>query len=254
MVTTRIYKWMDDERSGTASGAGQHRWKQMTDEAQTDDGCTVFDQFDVADSDPAEIWVDGTFENRYGDVRAYLDGKTYEAKDIIKFDWETTHHDFDGDSKRWVVDIGALDVLEEKLESAGFDCDFSTGDGRTESDLFDLHDYVEEGDDIVVQYEQKNGNGMSEYTGEVVAVDYNSGYGNKPKIAFRRHSDDHFMYVQFDKSPKACLYTGGSHSPYVGAVEQVVVCTDEDRSTESDASEQEQSGSDDNPSAVGMWS
>lgn len=223
----------------------------MTDEAQTDDGCTEF-EFDQTESEPADIWLDETYVNSYGDARAYIDGATYDAKDIIKFDWETTHHDFDESSKRWVVDTDALDELRRRLEDAGFTVDFSSHTREFDGPLFALHDYVEEGDDITVEYQQKNGEGVSEKAGEVIDVTYDAGYEEEPKVVFRRHDDNHFMYVQFDDYGQAGLYTGGSHAPFVGAIEAVTVHTDEDR-TEAEGSEPTADARDNDDAATLPW-
>lgn len=202
------------------------------------DGRTAFEFDQDSNDDPADIWVDETFVNGYNDQRAYLDGKTYEAKEIIKSNWDRTHHEFDGDSKRWVVDVNALDWLEQQLEDAGFACDFDPGRGiEVEGPLFELHEFVEEGDEFTVVYEQKNGEGLNHKEGEVVDVTHNSGYEDKPEIDFRRLDDDHFMYVQFDEYGNVSLFTGGSHAPFVGAVEKVIVHTDEDRQVAQQAEE-----------------
>jgi hypothetical protein len=201
----------------------------MTDEPNADGGCTDF-EFDPSNDDPADLWVDEVFRNSYGDQRACIDGDTYEAKEIIKSNWDRTHHDFDGDRKQWVVDVDSLDWLAEQLEAEGYATDFSPQEDRDEA-LYDAHEYVEEGDDITVTYEQKNRNGESEFSGEVVYVGYTE-EGQTPEIRFRRHSDDHLMYVQYDKYGKVALYTSGSHAPFVGAATRLRVHTDEDRGTE----------------------
>lgn len=201
----------------------------MTDDAQTDDGCTVF-EFDQTEDEEPDIYADEFFTNRYGDRRACLDGDTYEAKDIIKFDWEVTHHDFDDRTNRWVVDVDALDELEERLTDAGFTVDFDpTSEQGGDDPLFDLHEYVQEDDEISVVYTQKNGEGENTKEGRVVGVSFNSGKDHLPEISFRRLDDDHYMYVRFDDYGKVALYTAGSHAPFVGAVERVVVDSDEDR-------------------------
>lgn len=241
MDRTHRYKGIAPERSGTLGG-----WTErttMTDEDHT----TTFEIEQPDNSEPADIWVDDMFTNSYNDQRAYLDGETYETKEIIKFDWETTHHDFDGQSKRWVVDADSLPELRERLEAEGYVTDFEPerpDTRRRQTGLFEAHSFIEEGDHVYVEYEQKNGNGSSQYDGEVVAVDYNSGYEDKPLVAFRRSCDDHYMYVQFDNSDKVCLYTGGSHAPYVGAVETITVYHEDARERPEIEFEDEDDGDD----------
>jgi hypothetical protein len=189
------------------------------------------------DEERPDIYVAEVFENSYGDLRVKLDGDTYEAKDIIKFDWETTHHDFDGSDNTWVVDASAMDELGERLEEGGFSFDDGLDSGRYDDPLEELFEYAEEGDDIIVKYEQKNGNGTSEKSGRVVGTKRMK--RDAPRIAFRRHGDNHYMYLEPDEYGNSSLFTGGSHSPYVGAPTEVIIETEEDRpkSNETDESE-----------------
>lgn len=170
---------------------------------------------DEQDNSP-DLWIEETFIDGYGTERAVLDGDTYEAKEIIKFDWNTTHHDFDGNRKAWIVDVESLPVLAEKLEDAGYEVAFENpNEPDTDGPMFDLHDFAEEGDTIEVEYEMKNGNGTNTKSGKILDVTFNSGYEDKPQINFRR-DDGQFMYIQFDTSRSVSLYTGGSHAPFVG--------------------------------------
>lgn len=182
--------------------------------------------FEMAPADDpvanADVYVTETFTNEYGDDRAYIDGDTYDAKEVIKFDWDTTHHDFNSRRKEWVVDADALDILGVKLEAAGFTFEQRPPEERRDGPLFDCHDAAEEGMDIVVEYHQKNGNGTNDKSGNIVNVGYNSGYEDKPMVAFRR-DDGQYMYVQHDKTDDVVLYTGKSHSPFVGEVETITL-------------------------------
>lgn len=197
-------------------------------------------EFD-ADHDPTadspDIWVDEIFVNEYGDERAFLDGDTYDAKDTIKFDWETTHHKFHQPSSRWMVDADSLDALEEKLTAAGFTLDRTQSDGPdTDGPLFKLADIAAEGDRIAVEYWQKNGEGTNTKEGEVSSVTTNSGYEDKPQVNFYR-DDEQGMYVQFDKFGKVSLYTAHSQAPFVGKVKAVTVETDAEVTEADDAPE-----------------
>lgn len=188
------------------------------------DGGTAFEVNE--DVEQPDIWIADSFENRYGDQRVVLDGDTYEAKEIIKFDWDTTHHDFDDNRKAWIVDADAIPELSRRLEAGGFDL------GEVQRDrFFQLHEYVEHGDDIRVEYEKKNTGEPGEYEGRVVEVG-RTGQGNI-QIQFRRHDDDHWMRIERDKYGKVALFTGGSHAPFVGQVDRVVV--DADREIEEPA-------------------
>jgi hypothetical protein len=184
------------------------------------------DEDDDAASDDPDIWVAESFENRYGDQRAVLKGDTYDAKEIIKFDWETTHHDWDGQREAWIVDENSLFVLRERLAENGFELDprppEDVGDDDHDDALFDAHEAAEPGDRIEVVYEQKNGEGTNTKAGEVQGTDFHSGKPDKPKITFYR-DDGHPMYIRHDKYGKIGLYTARSHSPFVGAVTEITI-------------------------------
>lgn len=205
----------------------------MTDEAHT----TEFEFENSTETDSADIYVDETFVNGYGDTRAYIDGDTYEAKDAIKFDWDITHHDFDGQSKRWVVDGDkpSLDRLEEELNKAGYTFDKDLGEGPADDALAPVAEFAEADDDIIVEYEQKNGEGSNDKTGRVVAAELDG--NGEPRIAFRRHDDNHFMYIETDRYGKTSLYTGRSTSPFVGAVERITIETEDDREVQQAAAD-----------------
>lgn len=170
----------------------------------------------VDESEAADVYVTDVYENGYGDCRAKLGGDTYEAKDIIKFDWETTHHEWEPNAEVWIVDEDSLDELADRLAAEGFTFDREVHD--LGSPLFDLHRAAEEGQTITVEYEMKNGNGLSTYSGEIVVVDYHSGWENCPQIAFHRDDDGQYMYIQFNTKDQVCLYTGRSAHPFVGVV------------------------------------
>lgn len=168
----------------------------------------------------ADVYVTDRWENRYGDERVALGGDTYEAKDVIKFEWDTTHHSWNGDAKQWEVDAAALDKLEARLAAAGFTFNADVHD--PDSPLFDLHEAAEEGQQITVEYLQKNREGTSEFSGTITHVGYNSGWEDRPQISFER-DDGQGMYVQFDKQDRVALYTHMSHAPFVGHVQAVTV-------------------------------
>lgn len=196
----------------------------MTNEIATqqhessDDQQTTTMQFDFTaeqTADDADVYVHETYTNRYGDERAVLDGKTYDAKEIIKFDWETTHHKFDGDRKMWEVDASALDELSDRLADGGFTFSMDVPGARTSGPLFDLAAAADVDDHVTITYEKKNGNGTDEQSGMLYDVEESE---TSPRLVFRRDDDSHRMYVQHDRNGDAALYTSMSAYPYVGGV------------------------------------
>lgn len=188
-----------------------------TTQAGTDIMTIDFDGSDDETAGAADVFVSEKFTDSYGTLRAALDGKTFDAKDVIKFDWHTTHHKFDGDSKEWIVDAAALDTLEEKLAEAGFTFSADAPDAKTDGPLFELHGLAAVGDHIEIEYEKKNKNGSAFAVGEITNVSTHP-YDDTPQVSFRRDDDAHLMYVRYDSSGKVALYTSGSAYPYVGRV------------------------------------
>lgn len=185
--------------------------------------------FDFESDDAPEtpdVFVTETFTDSYGTERAVLDGDTYNAKDVIKFDWETTHHKFDGDRKEWIVDADALDTLAEKLEDSGFT--FGEARGEMDGPLFDLHTQAEMNDHLEIEYEKKNGTGTGTYAGTVLSTSENPVQDGMPQVTLVREDDNHMMYVRHDSGGRVSLYTSGSAYPYVGRVTTVELTKDSD--------------------------
>lgn len=193
--------------------------KLMTTQLPPEFKTTTF-EFDAAnnDADTPDLWVEETFINAYDDERAVLAGDTYDAKEIIKFDWEQTHHDFDGDRKAWIVDADALPELGQKLEDNGYTVGFEgpEEDGGPEA-LSDLCDHVEKGDEVEVEYAQKNGNGTNSKSGRADGT-----WDEQDALTFTR-DDGQRMYVKTDEFGDTGLFTAGSHAPFVGSVVEVTV-------------------------------
>lgn len=222
-----------------------------TTDAPTDDANrlpTTFD-FDAADEfEPADIWIDHTYVNGYGDERAALEGSTYDAKDVIKFNWNVTHHKWTGD--HWEVDADALDILAEKLEDEGYTTDFDDGhETQRDETLGQLIEAAHEGDRIEVVYQKKTGSGTSDYAGEVDEADYERqtderGYTTSepdydaPRLRFTR-DDGQRMYLKFDKHDKPALFTSGSHAPFVGELEAVTLGAEPDEQIEADSDDEQ---------------
>lgn len=203
----------------------------------SDDTLSVTFTFDTEFA-TADIWVDEQFTNSYGDERAVLAGDTYEYKETIKFDWETTHHTFDDGRKAWIVDVDALSELEERLEEAGATVDLDAvepGDVAPDEDLAALADTAAEGDHVRVTYRKKTGNGTGEYAGVVDRVYTDR---DRPRVAFHRDDDGHRMWLKPDQHGNAALFTANSHAPFVGALEAVTLTVDD----EEDDTEEEDDG------------
>lgn len=182
-------------------------------------------RFEFEELEQADIYVTERFVNAYNDERAVLDGETYEAKEIIKFDWNTTHHDFDGNRKAWIVDADALDELEERLNDAGYSTDFEPREFSSESaSLSEAIDVAELNAHVEVRYAKKTGGGTSSFEGRVCDA-----HLYDEKIQFRRYDDSHLMWVTFDEYGNVSLFTSGSHAPFVGNVDELIIDNDADR-------------------------
>ena len=166
----------------------------------------------------ADVYVKETFENKFGDERAILGGDTYEAKDIIKFDWDTTHHDFDGSTNDWIVDADALGTLARKLGKGGFSFSRDAPDADA-GPLAGLAAAVSEGDHLTVTYHKKTDGETSEYAGTVYDARVRD---DRVFVGFERDADGHRMYLT-DDGDEPALYTSGSHHPFVGALARVEV-------------------------------
>lgn len=194
--------------------------------------------FTDAQDDEADVFVEDIFVDRWDTSRAILGGDTYDAKEAIKFDWNTTHHKFDGDLKAWVVDADddALDALEASLADAGFSFHAEHRVPEDPDDDFsDLILTAREGDQIEVVYQKKNGNGEAVKAGAVMSDPRGSrpdGYLDtieepadlvrltKHTVAFE--TDQGYYRVHKDDSGRVSIYSSGYY-PYMGAVESVTV-------------------------------
>lgn len=172
-------------------------------------------EFSPENTDEADVFVTETWVNSYDDVRAALGGDTYDAKEVIKFDWETTHHSFNGSRKEWIVDADSLDELGNRLNDAGFTFDADVSEPEVDSTLIDLTAAVSADDRIEVEYEQKNGNGHNTKVGEVA-------YEDEDRVVFRR-DDGQRMYIMTGDDGNVSLFTSMSHAPFVGNVTSVTV-------------------------------
>lgn len=185
---------------------------------------TEIDFETTGSSEPADVWVEETYTNKYNDDRAVLAGDTYglfkEAGLSDELDWDTFHQKWNGDA--WEIDADNLDDFEEEVEEYDFVVDVSVGesdDGDTDA-LRKVFSEASVEASISVVYGKKNGNGTSDFEGKV-----SKKYGSEkedPTVQFVR-SDNQTMHVKKDKYGKPALYTTGSHAPFVGTVQKVVI-------------------------------
>ena len=208
-----------------------------TSDAEGSDETTIDFETDEDEGQQPDVYVEDTFVNKYDDKRAELAGDTYSAmvEDDLKeiLDWEVTHHKFNKPTKTWLIDFDALDYFKGAIEELGYTFSASVDDDAEGSDdaLTQLHDGVEEGDRITVEYWQKNGEGDNSKAGMVTSIE------DGPEVNFVR-DDDQWMSVRYDKFWKPALFTGGSTSPFVGTVKAVTVDRDIDTTEDTDASEE----------------
>jgi len=92
-----------------------------------DDGNDI--DYEPIEDDPRpefqnDIYTGEEFRDDYGTVRVELKGGTYDAKEIIKTDWETTHHAWDSQRNAWIVDKNSLNELADWLNDAGYTTEF----------------------------------------------------------------------------------------------------------------------------------
>lgn len=203
---------------------------------------TTFD-FDAADDEQPDVYVTETFVNEYNDERAVLDGETYDAKDVIKFDWDVTHHSFDDDKKAWIVDADALDELEAKLADEGFTFDDGADVDEGDETLEALCDALQEDDEITVRYEMKNGNGENSYSGTVTVAEVGEpanpddpyDQGSTTGVVFE-DGDGKTKKLRTDDTGTPSLFSSGYH-PFMGTLNSVTVARDVDTPDETDADE-----------------
>lgn len=174
--------------------------------------------FDQTDEDGPDVYVADVFTDGWDTRRAVLDGQTYEAKDIIKFDWETTHHEFDSQTKAWVVDEDSLDALAAELEANGFT--FARDHRGGEDPLDEVVAKTDTDDRIEVTYQKKTGSGTSSYAGRVMVSEQ---LPDRAYIAFNRDEDGHRMRIKRNRDGRVSLFTSNSHAPFVGRVEEILV-------------------------------
>lgn len=166
------------------------------------------------DVDEDAVVVDDIVDTRYG--RKAVLASPYDAKDAIKsLDWDDTHRSWDDARGAWTVDVEAIPMVADELADAGWPLRrppvYTVDDDvPMESDIEFLADTARRGDEIVVEYEQKNGNGENTKSGELVATDAAS-----PRLAFRRDDGVH-MEVDIDARGRPRLLSPRSHAPYVG--------------------------------------
>ncbi|WP_135666757.1 hypothetical protein [Halorhabdus rudnickae] len=196
------------------------------DDGETGEGASaesVTFEFEAQETVVPDVWVEETFENRYGDQRAVLAGDTYDVliekgvKDEL--DWDQTHHKWNERREEWIVDADALDHLQEVADKHGATVAAEIDEiDDAETGLREAAETVEEGDRITVEYLQKNGNGMNSKEGTIWRAPSRR---NSPAIVFER-DDGQTMRVKHDEFGDVGLFTGGHH-PFVGSVSSITI-------------------------------
>lgn len=169
----------------------------------------------TGDMNAPDVFVSETYTDRWGTERAVLGGNTYDAKESIKFDWETTHHKPGENSKgefAWIVDVDSLDALAEQLDEDGFT--FGDPDDGP-SPTAELCEAAEPGDRVAVSYAKKNGTGDAEKTGTVLGTvdDW---------LSFANDESGSTLRVKPDDSGQVGLFSSGYY-PFMGAVNTVEI-------------------------------
>ena len=187
-----------------------------------------------AETEAADLWVEETFTNEWGDVRAVLGGDSYgvliEGGVKDKLDWDITHHKWNDHREEWIVDKDGLDHLAEVAAKDGFTVDTGCDGDDTPETLKELIDFVESGDRVTVEYEKKNGNGRNTYEGEVtnhsvVNTSKNDGYTLKTGDTWGMVFEDtggKTKYVNTGKFGQAALFSNSQY-PFMGNVVSVEV-------------------------------
>lgn len=201
----------------------------MNDEAQT---------YEFEEVEQPDIRVAETFVNSYGDKRAVLKGDTYNAKETIKFDWDTTHHDFDESRSAWVVDADSLDILATKLQSDGYTVALTDEDEAIEDGFPEMCGNLNDGAAIAVTYQMKNGNGTKTIRGVVKnAKKLHDGRdtgvilqteqdGRSSKVVFV-DEDGKTKWLKRGKYDQPALFCDSQY-PFMGSLESVEIIAEGD--------------------------
>lgn len=202
----------------------------------------VFAEPDDED-DALAIRVVDEIDSRYGEKLVVESPPPWEtpddmtpANDVIKsLSWDDHHRTFDDQLEAWTMDPSGLDPLREAAEDAGYDFEDVRAETNAPGPCYDdaltaAADFAEIGDHVTVRYAKKNGNGESEYAGEVRNavtpgdVEYGHDHGveaSADKIQFL-DSDDKGKKVSRDDTGVPSLYSSGYY-PYMGRVLEVTV-------------------------------
>lgn len=153
------------------------------------------------------------------------------------------YHTFDADSYKapdntWVIDQRAVDELRERATAEGYDWadDTQTAttedehEGDSEDDTLDhLTEFAEQGDDIELRYEKKNGNGIGTKTGEVEVAETGEGeYGRTVTqgLVIRR-DDGKVNKLRRDDNDDPGAYSNSQY-PYMGEPISATVYPDDE--------------------------
>ena len=203
------------------------------------------------DTDELAFRVTDEYVNGYGDDRIVVetpapwdtpDGMT-PANEVVKsLNWNDHHYTFDKGRKAWTLDVSGTKALKQAAADAGYNYeDVRTPthitDDEEESEVDDVFTEVlatvAEGDEVVVRYEKKNGNGVAEYAGTVESVAPEGEGYRYTGLGFYDANGKH-KTVKRDDDGVPSIYSSGYH-PYMGSVVSVSVTPDTDGEEEAEA-------------------
>ncbi|QPL12253.1 hypothetical protein HrrHc1_160 [Halorubrum phage Hardycor1] len=217
------------------------------------------DRDDEADEGDLVFRAVERFENSYGDTRIVLDtpapwdtpDDVTGANEVIKsLPWgdedaeehddldEGVHYAFDDDDRHapasasdaWTIDKHGAAALREAAIDAGYEWVVEWSDEADDEDerdtLDDLLAFAAEGDEVVVRYHKKNGNGIGTKSGVVTVSDDGTGedrYGRSPTAGMvLRRDDGRTNRVRRDDDTNPAVFSSGRY-PFMGELASVEV-------------------------------
>lgn len=202
----------------------------------------TFESEDADDEAEMVFRVVDAWENSYGDNKVAVETPApWEVPDemtapntlVKSLEWEDHHYSFDGDREAWTLDHSGVKALAEKAEDAGYGWEgvadrrrrLEGGDDEgVDETLKAVAEDAEEGDRIVAEYEQKNGNGRNTYKGEVEVAQPGRASDDpwerrSTGIVFR-DTDGKTKKVKADDEGTPALFSSGYH-PFMGELVSV---------------------------------
>jgi hypothetical protein len=163
-----------------------------------------------------------------------------DPNEVVKSigEWAEYHWQLDTDVGIWTLDADAIEPLREAATAAGYEWvddrgadpkEDTTTNESPETDVLDrLTELAEQGDQIEVRYEQKNGNGINSKAGEVEVVETGEGeYGRTvSEGVIIRRSDEHVNEVRRDNNDEPSVFSRAT-SPYMGELISASIIPDD---------------------------